>query len=198
MHRPDSSLPHIKSLKQTMRRLMLAQRFAAGQSDLNAAQRLRDCFLSSISLPGPAVVAGYCPRKGEIDPSPLVASLIEAGHSFCLPSIAHKEGPLIFRFWAPGNPLVPGPLGSIPEPPNKASSACPDLLLVPLLAFDRQGHRLGYGGGYYDRTLAQFRQQRKVLAVGLAYSAQNVPFVPASDKDARLDAIVTEKGVFWP
>jgi 5-formyltetrahydrofolate cyclo-ligase len=192
---PDDDLSY---LKKTLRREMLARRFSAAQNRPDAPQKLRDVFLAGVSLPPGSLVASYCPCRGEIDPAPLVAALVNAKHRVCLPCIVRGQSVLAFREWSPGCLLVPGPLGSIPEPSGTASSVAPSILLVPLLAFDRRGQRLGYGGGYYDRTLALLRKQRRILAVGLGFSSQEVAAVPVSDNDQPLDAVATDSGVFWP
>jgi 5-formyltetrahydrofolate cyclo-ligase len=100
---------------------------------------------------------------------------------------------LLFRAWAPGEPLVRG-VWDIPTPHPEAELVEPDAVLVPMLAFDRLGFRLGYGGGYYDRTLRELRSQKKVVAIGVAYSAQEVSSVPHDENDARLDYLLTERG----
>jgi len=105
--------------------------------------------------------------------------------------IAARELPLKFRAWSFDDPLQRGPLGIL-EPPPDATEIIPDILLVPLAAFDRSGHRIGYGAGYYDRTLAQLRAARTVIALGLGFAAQEIPIVSASAHDARLDLVLTE------
>ena len=107
-----------------------------------------------------AVVAGYSPIRSEIDPLPLMRRLAAQGAQLALPVIVARDQPLMFRVWAPGNALRRGPLGIL-EPPFEAGEIIPDILLVPLAAFDRAGHRIGYGAGHYDRTLAQLRAVKK-------------------------------------
>ncbi len=139
-----------------------------------------------------AVVAGYAAIGSEADPFPLMAALANQGHALCLPRTEGKA--LTFRAWKPGDPLVVGRM-NIPEPDAKAKERRPDLLLVPLLAFDRHGYRLGYGGGYYDRYLREHRGKRTIRAIGIAYAGQAVDDLPRGEGDERLDAVVTEERV---
>jgi 5-formyltetrahydrofolate cyclo-ligase len=140
-------------------------------------------------------VAGYLPIRDEIDPRPALAALAEKGLAICVPVIEGPGLPLRFVRWTPGDPTGIGAFGV--EEPTGGAAAEPDLLLVPLLAFDARGHRLGYGGGFYDRTIAALRARRRIVALGFAYAAQRVAAVPDSATDMRLDGIVTEAGVLW-
>jgi 5-formyltetrahydrofolate cyclo-ligase len=149
-------------------------------------------FEAGLVMPG-AVVAGYMPKGSEADPQEILRQLALNGHRLVLPRVEGVDCPLAFLLWAPGQPLVPGVFGTFE--PNGTAEAMPALLLVPLLAFDGKGHRLGYGGGFYDRTLAALRRRnRNVLAVGLAFSAQEVTHLPHEPEDEPLDWIVTEHG----
>jgi 5-formyltetrahydrofolate cyclo-ligase len=151
-------------------------------------------------LPAPgAVVSGYWPFRTEVDPRPLMARLKRAGARLALPVTPPKgsDGALSFRLWPLGAPLAPGPFGT-PEPGPECEAVTPELLLVPLLAFDRTGHRLGYGQGHFDRTLQRLRAEGTVFAVGLAYAAQEVERIPSQDHDQSLDAIVTERAYIAP
>jgi 5-formyltetrahydrofolate cyclo-ligase len=136
-----------------------------------------------------AVVAGFWPVEREIDIRPLLETLHARGHRVALPQTPPRGNPLIFRLWHPGMAMLPEPFGTA-RPGGEAVR--PDWLLVPLLAFDRAGRRLGYGGGYYDRTLAALPG---CVAVGCAYSCQEVDEVPAGEYDFRLHAVATERGV---
>jgi 5-formyltetrahydrofolate cyclo-ligase len=127
----------------------------------------------------------------EIDPRPLMQALDERGHGLALPVVAGAGQPLVFRAWTPGDPLRPAAFNTREPGPDKAE-VTPRVLLVPLLAFDRAGYRLGYGGGFYDRTLAGLRAAGAALAVGLAFAGQEVESVPRDPNDSRLDWIVTE------
>jgi 5-formyltetrahydrofolate cyclo-ligase len=131
-------------------------------------------------------VAGYWPMAGEIDIKPLLNEL----PSCCLPVVIKKDNPLIFRSWKKGEVLIDGPHHTR-QPNEKAETVTPDLVLVPLLAFDENGGRLGFGGGYYDRTLAEL----SALRVGIAYDEQEVDQVPMDQFDQRMDWIITPSRV---
>ena len=177
--------------KSDLRRMAAARRTEAAAAAPEAGGAVRDRLRAALRVPEAAVVSGYWPMRGELDPRPALLALAAAGHPLCLPVVAGKGRPLIFRAWAPGADLVPGAFGAeVPVPESPVLQ--PSLLLVPLLAFDRRGYRLGYGGGFYDRTLAALRRAREVTAVGLAFAAQEVDQVPAEATDERLDWIVTE------
>jgi 5-formyltetrahydrofolate cyclo-ligase len=143
-------------------------------------------------LPAGAIVSGFMPLKSEINPVPLMQKLAAAGARLALPVVCGRGKPLLMRAFAFGDPLASGVWG-IREPKPDAPEVMPDVLLVPLLAFDRAGNRVGYGAGYYDLTIASLRAQRSVLAVGIAFAAQQIAQVPATARDARLDLVLTEK-----
>jgi 5-formyltetrahydrofolate cyclo-ligase len=152
-----------------------------------AAQARRDLAIA----PG-TIVSGFMPLKSEINPLPLMRKLADAGARLALPAVAGRGKPLIMRSWQWGETLAAGVWG-IREPTPKAPEVEPDILLVPLLAFDRSGHRIGYGAGYYDLTIAQLRAKKPVAAVGLAFAVQEFSRVPAAAFDAPLDLVLTEK-----
>jgi 5-formyltetrahydrofolate cyclo-ligase len=139
------------------------------------------------------IVSGFFPCRSEIDTLPLLARLASEGWITCLPVVQGERQPLIFRKWAPGEPTVPG-VWAIPMPPEEAPEVEPDILLVPLLAYDAEGYRLGYGGGFYDRTLAGLRQRKPVIAIGVGYEAQEIQHVPHGPRDEKLDYVLTENG----
>jgi 5-formyltetrahydrofolate cyclo-ligase len=141
-----------------------------------------------------AVVSGYSPMKSEINPLPLMQSFANAGARLALPVVDGRGKPLIMRAWNFGEPLDTGRWG-IREPKPQAPEVFPDILIVPLLAFDRTGHRIGYGAGYYDMTIAKLRAMKPVVAIGLAFAAQEISEVPFTPRDARLDLVLTERGV---
>jgi 5-formyltetrahydrofolate cyclo-ligase len=143
-------------------------------------------------LIGAAVVAGYQPAGTEIDPWPLMQAFVRAGARLALPVAVTLDGPLIFRAYANGDPLRPD-LAGIAAPMASAGPLNPTLVITPLLAFDRQGGRMGQGGGHYDRTLAALRKKGPVFVLGLAYAGQQVAHIPAEAHDQPLDAILTEK-----
>ena len=140
------------------------------------------------------IVSGFMPLKSEINPLPLIQKLAEAGARLALPAIAGRGKPLIMRAWEFGAALDRGQWG-IREPKPDAPEVEPDILLVPLLAFDRTGYRLGYGAGYYDMTIHRLRALRPVTAVGIAFAAQEVPKIPTTPRDERLDLVLTEREV---
>jgi len=140
------------------------------------------------------LVSGFSSIGSEINPVPLMRRLAERGARLALPVVVGRGRPLVLRAWAFGEPLAKGVWG-IREPPPEAAEVDPDILLVPLAAFDRTGHRIGYGAGYYDLTLAGLRARKPIVAVGLAYAAQEIAAVPATERDARLDLVLTEREV---
>ena len=137
------------------------------------------------------IVSGFMPLKSEINPLPLMRKLADIGARLVLPVVAGRGMPLIMRAWSWGEPLVPGVWG-IREPGPAAATVEPDIVLVPLLAFDRSGHRIGYGAGYYDLTIAQLRANKPIVAVGIAFAAQEIETVPRTAFDAQLDLVLTE------
>ena len=138
------------------------------------------------------VISGFMPLKSEINPLPLMRRLGDRGAGLALPVIDGRGRPLIMRAFAFGDELNSGQWG-IREPKPEASEAAPDIMLVPLLAFDRYGKRIGYGAGYYDMTIAKFRAIKPVLTVGIAFAAQEIADVPVTERDARLDLVLTER-----
>jgi len=142
-----------------------------------------------------AVISAFHSFDTEISTFELFDKLVADGWTTALPVVVAKNTPLVFRQWAPGDALVLG-RWNIKVPPEEAPEVLPDVLLVPLLAFDRQGFRLGYGGGFYDRTLAKLRALKSVTAIGVAYSGQEVDAVPRDEFDQRLNWIMTEKETF--
>jgi len=151
-------------------------------------------FAGALALPEGAVVSGYWAFREEADPRALMLALGAKGHPLALPCVVAKHTPLRFHRWRESDAMRVGAFG-IAEPLVGAEAVTPSVLLVPLLAFDGEGTRLGYGGGYYDRTLAVLRAQGPVRAIGIAYAGQEVPALPHAAHDQRLDAILTEKGL---
>jgi len=148
-----------------------------------------------IRLARGAIVSGYMPIKSEIDPTPLLRKLAAKGARLALPAVMARGKSLAFRAWSPDDRLMMGPLGIL-EPSPAATEIVPDIMLVPLAAFDCQGHRIGYGAGHYDFTLAHLRKVKAVTAIGLAFAAQEIEAVPALSHDERLDYVLTETKVF--
>ena len=143
------------------------------------------------------VVSGFLPIGSEIDPRPLMLALKEKGAVLTMPCVEAAERPLVFREWAPEDELVSEAFGTRAPAPDKPAHD-PYILLVPMLAFDRKGYRLGYGGGFYDRTLAKLRAMKPVVAVGVAYAGQEMEAVPRDALDQPLDLILTETEAFEP
>ena len=138
-------------------------------------------------------VSGFLPYRSEIDVTGLLAALAKKGCRTCLPVVTGKARPLLFRQWQVGDQTEPG-AWNIPAPLQSAPIVAPDVLLVPLLAFDKFGFRLGYGGGFYDRTIESLAKKQKIITIGVAYSGQQVTTVPRDKHDQKLDWILTEKG----
>jgi 5-formyltetrahydrofolate cyclo-ligase len=178
-------------LKNNLRAAALAARDALNHEHRTASAQAIATRGLPIEIKHGAVVAGYSPIRSEFDPTPLMRKLASLGARLALPVITARDAPLQFRAWTLDGKLQRGPLG-IPEPSPEAAEIVPDILLVPLAAFDRSGHRIGYGAGHYDRTLAQLRDLRTITAIGLAFAAQEIPGVSASAHDARLDLVLTE------
>jgi 5-formyltetrahydrofolate cyclo-ligase len=147
-----------------------------------------------IELAPGSIVAGFMPMKTEISPLPLLRKLADAGATLALPCIAGRGHPLIMRAFAFGDKFKAGQWG-IREPLPEAPEVAPDIVIVPLAAFDRTGNRIGYGAGYYDMTLAALRAKKKVIAIGMAFAVQEIPVVPATDRDERLDFVLTENEI---
>ena len=183
----------IDQSKAALRAEMTRRRKQAATVAQAAGAALLARFESAVT-PAPGVtVSGYWPIGSEIDARPLMARLSERGHALGLPVVEAPGRPLLFRSWRPGEPLEKAGFG-LSEPAADKAPVTPGLLLVPLLGFDRRGFRLGYGGGFYDRTLERLRAAAPAtLAVGLAFAAQEVEAVPLEPTDQRLDWIVTER-----
>jgi len=183
------SLEERKSQARTGAKLARAE--AAAEDPVAAGYALCERVLAAIDFPEGCVVSAYWPMHSEIDPRPLMIRLHEGGHPIALPVVAGAGIPLVFRAWRPENPLAPAGFGTR-VPLEDQPELTPAFLIVPLLAFDRAGYRLGYGGGFYDRSLARLRDAGTTLAVGVAYAAQEVAEVPRDGNDQPVDWIVTE------
>ena len=187
MTRPAPSGPDLAAAKAAARRAAFDARkaaHAAGQGQ--AAEILADFLAAHAHRP----LAGYMPMRTEIDPLPAMAAHPGA---VGVPVILGPGQPLKFREWSPGAAMVAGDFGALI--PAEGGWIEPEVVIVPLVAFDARGFRLGYGGGFYDRTLEGLRARRPTLAVGFAFAAQELPEVPIEPTDQRLDAIVTEHGL---
>lgn len=181
-------------IKKEARKAAQAAREKAHRADRGGAgAALALTGLDFLELAPGAVVSGFLPYQTEIDVKPLMARLAGAGCVTCLPVVTGRGEPLVFRAWRPGEPTEAG-VWNIPVPPPSAGEVVPDVLLVPMLAFDSAGYRLGYGGGFYDRTLERLRRTGRVIAVGVAYAGQEVHRVPHGPHDQPLDWILTQMG----
>ena len=180
--------------KAALRTAALARRDALPAAARVQAAEAIAARVFPVAVPAGAIVSGFSPMKSEINPVPLLRKLADAGARLALPVVAGRGQPLIMRAWDFGAPLAAGVWG-IREPKPDAPEIDPDILLVPLAAFDRRGHRIGYGAGYYDMTINRLRAMKPVVAIGLAFAAQEIPAVPATERDARLDLVLTEREV---
>jgi 5-formyltetrahydrofolate cyclo-ligase len=180
--------PDLSEAKRIARTAAMARRAGCDPAlgSLLAQNVLRDC-----PPPAGAVVSGFWPIDHEIDIRPLLISLHSRGHDIALPVTPRRGKPLTFRLWRPSDELIPERFGTMRA---TGPEATPDFLLVPLLAFDPRGHRLGYGAGYYDRTIEALPD---AFTLGCAYAIQQVPEVPAGPHDKPLGAVATEQGVIF-
>ena len=163
-------------------------------SATSAAADLAENFMEALTIIGDGSIAGYWPISTEFDVKPLLQKLSCAGITVSLPAVIPDQKTLVFQSWSKSMQLVKGPYGTL-QPVGSSALITPDILMIPLLAFDSAGGRLGYGGGYYDRTLADLRKEKKVTAVGIAYVGQEINEVPTCSSDERLDWIVTEADI---
>jgi 5-formyltetrahydrofolate cyclo-ligase len=179
--------------KDDLRAAALARRHALSVEARSGAAQAIAADVFPVMAAGGAIVSGYWPIRSEIDPMPLMRKLASQGAQLALPVIIGRDQPLLFRAWTEDAQLLRGPFG-IMEPSPQSAVVEPDIVLVPLAAFDRAGHRIGYGAGHYDRTLTQLRQSKPVVAIGLGFSVQEIEAVPALAHDVRLDLVLTEDG----
>jgi 5-formyltetrahydrofolate cyclo-ligase len=179
--------------KRTLRQHARPRRAVFARDVPDFAQRIA-AFAEQLDITAHAVVAGYSPVRDEADPRALMQTLSARGAKLALPRINAKGAALSFREWHEGDALVDNHHG-IAEPRADAETVTPDVVFVPLLAFDARGHRLGYGGGYYDRTLDALRAKGKILAMGVAYAGQEVSEILSEPHDHALDAVITETGL---
>ena len=179
--------------KRTLRSTMLAWRGTLSEDERRAAaDELAANFEREQPFKRPAVVSGFWPIKDEIDIRPLMINLHDGGFQLALPVVQGRGKPLLFRAWRPGDPLEQGVFGTL-QPSPQCETLEPDALIVPMLACDQEGWRLGYGGGFYDRTLVGLRDRKAVTAVGVGFNGQLVDKVPHGPDDQRLDWLLTDK-----
>jgi len=184
----------IDQQKAELRKAAFARRDAMPAAERQAAAEAVAARPFPVPLAPGKIVSGFSSIKTEINPLPLMRRLEAAGARLALPVIAGRGKPLIMRAYAFGQELNAGVWG-IREPKADAPEVDPDILIVPLVAFDRHGHRIGHGAGYYDMTINRLRAIKPVVAVGIAYAAQEFDEVPTTSRDARLDLVLTERDV---
>ncbi len=195
---PTHSSHDIVTAKALMRKDAASRRAALMSKQPEAPQHLAGFAAALIESFGVGVYAAYLPIRSELSPIALVGELVAAGMTTVMPITPEPENPLSFHQWAPGMPLAEGPYGT-KQPPSANRKIDPDVILAPMLAFDAGCWRLGYGGGFYDRTIANLRDQgRDVRVIGLAFSGQKVAAVPIGPYDMALDAVLTPEGLVWP
>lgn len=193
-----SKLSSLEQEKQQLRDRCLLQRSSLSDEDvLSLGQQVAKRFIGRINIASNAVVAGYMPIGKELDVRPLMNTIFEKKHRIGLPVIQGKEQALVFHEWLPDSDLALSSYFHVYEPCTRMTERLdPNVVLVPLVAFDRTGARLGFGGGYYDRTLAHLRRlYDDFLAVGVAYAMQEVDSLPVGSYDEPLDYLVTEHEV---
>lgn len=171
-----------------------SKRALLSASVTSAAVDLAENFMEALTIIGDGSIAGYWPIADEFNVKPLLQKLSRAGIKVSLPTVIPNQKRLVFQGWSENMQLVKGPYGTL-QPVRSSAFIMPDILMIPLLAFDAQGGRLGYGGGYYDRTLAELRKKKEITAVGIAYAGQEIKEVPTCSNDQKLDWIVTEVGM---
>jgi 5-formyltetrahydrofolate cyclo-ligase len=181
--------------KADLRAAALATRDALDNEQRHSAAQAIAARGLPIAIARGTVVSGYSPIRSEIDPIPLLRKLAAQGARLALPAVMARGKSLAFRAWSPDDRLMLGPLGIL-EPSPAAAEIVPDIMLVPLAAFDSRGHRIGYGAGHYDYTLAHLRKAKALTSIGLAFAAQEIEVVPALAHDERLDYVLTETKVF--
>lgn len=186
-----SEIDSAQTDKAQLRSEALARRDAMPAAERAAAVEIVTQRPFPIDVKQGVIVSAYSPMKSEFNPVPLMRKLSESGATLALPVTPKRGNPLIMRAWAFGDEMASGVWG-IREPKPESPEVFPDIMLVPLAAFDRSGHRIGYGAGYYDMTIARIRAMKPVITIGLAFAAQEIPRVPATAFDARLDLVLTE------
>jgi 5-formyltetrahydrofolate cyclo-ligase len=185
----------LSDIKKQSRTVATANRKVAHANACETAPLLLASHRFPVALKsGQHIVSAFYPYQSEIDTRPLLGKLAGDGWTTCLPIVMGEGLPLVFRRWAPGAPSIAGVWG-IPRPPDDAEEVEPDVLIIPLLSFDRKGYRLGYGGGFYDRTLEKLRTRKNIIAIGVGYAAQEVDHVPVGEHDQPLDYVMTETEV---
>lgn len=184
----------VEAPKESLRAAALAKRDALPASERQQAAEAIAARPFPLGIAAGTIVSGFMPMRSEINPLPLMRKLAAQGAQLALPVIQGRGKPLLMRAWSFGQPLEARQWG-IKEPADDAPVVEPDVLIVPLACFDRTGHRIGYGAGYFDKTIGALRAKKKVTAVGIAFAAQEIGRVPATSFDEPLDLVLTEREV---
>lgn len=185
-----SNWDEIRSWRKEQRAALIDRRLAIPHEDrMRWSERITARILCHLKAKPPSLLGFYWPFKGEYDPRPIARRLHAQGMGLALPVVVQKAAPLVFRAWQPGTRLVPG-VWSIPVPAD-GETVLPDALLVPLVGFDRQAFRLGYGGGFYDRTLAAM--SRRPLTVGIGFGLASLDTIHPQPHDISMDVVITEE-----
>ncbi len=187
-------MPPIQEAKAELRTEMRARRRSLAANQPNPGPLIGDMTLAQGMIPENAITALYWAINSEVDLRPLLERFVGEGRPVALPCTPDHKAPLIFRRWTPETAMTPGPMRTM-EPNSGAPVLQPNILFLPLLAFDSAGRRLGYGGGFYDRTLGALRSSGTVKAFGVAFAGQQVPRIPTDALDQTLDGVITERGV---
>ncbi len=183
---------NIQNMKQACRKAGFATRkIAHGQGLDKAANAQLTAFLKAQDTD--LVISAYMPIRTEVSPIPTMERMVARGRKVCVPVIVGEGVPLEFHQWTPDTEMVAGAFGAYI--PKNGIKLIPDIVITPLLAFDLHGYRMGYGGGFYDRSFEQISALKDVQAVGYAYSDQEVLLVPREETDFPLNAVITEKGI---
>jgi len=190
---PLTANASISDLKTELRNATLAKRDAMPADERQRGGEAIAARPFPLPIAPGMIVSGFMPLKSEINPLPLLRRLAAAGAKLALPAIAGRGKPLTMRAYAFGDDFARGQWG-IREPKPEQPEVFPDVLIVPLACFDRAGHRIGYGAGYYDMTIHRLRAMKKAGAIGIAFAAQEIAKVPATERDERLDLVLTESG----
>ena len=194
MSQTPSATDDLDALKKAARKAASAARKQAREdAGPHAIADFTRVLLRSGAIKDGDIVSGFLPIGSEINPTVALESLRAQGNDICLPCVIAPDTALVFRLWSPSDPLVDEDFGT-KAPAPYAKAVDPDVLLVPMLAFDAAGYRLGYGGGFYDRSLEALRAKKTVTAIGIAYSGQEMEGVPRGPYDQPLDWIITEAG----
>jgi 5-formyltetrahydrofolate cyclo-ligase len=185
--------PSTQAQKADLRADALARRSALPEADKALAAERIAAAVADLPIPAGALVSGFLPIRGEVDPRPAMERLARRGHPLALPVVLEDRTTMIFRAWAPGGPLVPASFG-LSVPPPDAPVVDPAVMLVPLSAFDRRGYRIGYGKGHYDRAIERLAGRGPLLEIGIAFACQEIDTVPAEAHDRPMRWVVTEAG----